>query len=402
MNPIFTHALPAITTIVSGVCFLSVGVLFGFSETSDSFFLIVSIQGALGSLFQITWHSVVPLLYSRKSIPFRSVIVSTTLINLLILGIAYLILAWTLENSLPSYFNTSASVYFLFFQLHIFFKQLYLTEGKLKQFYLLDSVGYTASIITLLLLSIADPRLHTLSNIFNALLFCWIGTCAIDCYLHRELIKPVHSKSLSLMSLRKGVAPRIAGLLYSSKDFIIPIVMNQYSPSGTVTLYAYISRVLLALYQTVSLHIVNIWISTPGSLDRTCTMKKVGRTANRAMLAFGSATTFVAFCLTVFLVLIQRDAVKVLFTLQSMSICVALFILFAVQTFEQPYSRIAYLKQSFRTQIMADTCNFLFFLLTVGVALSTGSVLCVLFGATLSQVLSLLIYRRAVIRLLEQ
>ena len=401
MNSIFTHALPAITTLLSGVCFLSVGVLFGFSETSDSFFLIVSIQGALGSLFQITWHSVVPLLYSRKAILVRSVIVSTTLANLLILGVAYIIAAWALEKDFSSYFNASASAYFLFFQLHIFFKQLCLTEGKLKQFYILDGVGYTASIFTLLLLSVADPRLHTLSNIFNALLFCWAGTCAIDCYLHRGLLKPVYSKRLSLISLRKGVTPRIAGLLYSSKDFIIPLVISQYSTSGTVTLYAYISRILLALYQTVSLHIVNIWISTPGILDSTCTMKKVKRTANRAILAFGSATTLVAFFLMVFFFLIQQDAVKALFTFQSMVICVALFILFAVQTFEQPYSRIAYLKRSFRTQIMADACNFLFFILTVGIALSTGSILAVLIGATLSQVLSFLIYRHAVMRLLE-
>jgi hypothetical protein len=398
---IFSHALPAVSTFISGIFFISIGLIFGFSNTTDSFFLILSIQGIIGIVFQICWYSLIPLLYSRKPFFFRSVIVSTAIANMLMLGVLYIFLGWSLEEKFPSYFNLFASTYFLIFQLHIFFKQLLLSEGRLKPFYLLDIVGYTASLIALLLLSTADSRLHTLSNIFMALTLAWGGVCVVECYLQRKLLKPVYSKKLSLVSLLRAIVPRIAGLLYNTRDFIIPLLLHLYTPTGTVTLYAYINRFLLALYQTVSLHIVNIWISSLTGLSGHCTLKNVRKTAVHATLAFVCSTTLAVLVLGIFSLISQADKINGAITSQSVFIFFAVFTLFTVQTFEQAYSRLVYLKQYFDTQVKADICNSLIFLLAAAFSFSIQAILPMLIGAVFSQALSFLIYRHKVMRVFE-
>lgn len=398
---VFKHTLPLITTFLSGVCFLLVGFLFGFSSVSDSFFLIVAIQGALGTIFQIFWHSVMPVLYTRRSLIFRSAIVSTTVVNILIFGVVYVFVSMVAEKYFSSYFNLSASGYFVFFQVHVFFKQMYLTEGRLVRFYLLDGVGYFLSIFGIIVLSMLDIKFQILSNIFNMLFFAWAGTCAIDFYFHRNIIKPIYSKRLTLTSLRKGVAPRLAGLLYSSKDFIAPILLNQYLPSGAVTIYAYANRILLSLYQVISIHMVNTWVSTCDNLDSICTMASVRRIANRALVIFSGAAVLAILGVMAIFFLIRRNDIDVLLTPQSWLIFVVAFMLFAIQTFEQPYARISYLRQSFNTQIVADLSNFSFFFLAAGSAFLTNSATPVLLGIALSQMLSFCIYRYSVARLFE-
>ncbi|HJV25099.1 MAG TPA: hypothetical protein VJ673_05395 [Aromatoleum sp.] len=389
------HVLPLFNIAASGLCFLSIGYLFGLSELSDTFFLILAIQSVLGALFQSIWHAAIPIVYDKSRGPEKSIIITTVLVNLMVGGGAYFGISFVLEGRYPAYLNGMGAIYFAIFQIHLFFKQLYLVDERLGSYYLIDALGYFLSLGFFVALAASDLVQPSLDALFGAMAFGWMVVLGADLFLNSMYLNFAYSKSYSLSLLRKGVAPRIASLLYSGKDVIVPICLRQYGADGFVTLYAYVARVALSLYQVIPLHIVNKWVSGIQGREALLSEPGLSRVAKKAAVAYLLACAAASLVVLAGLPLLKNKRLEMLWSPIALAMMVSVVIWLAIQSFEQPYARAKYLLQLYRVQIRADVLNFGVFCVGVVICVGMGSVVPTLAGLTLSQCVSLWVYRKA-------
>lgn len=394
------YIYPFVNISASAACFLSIGVLFGFGHASDSLFLILAIQNVFGALSQAAWHAAIPLLFRKRLFNARRVIASTVLINLTSVNALYVLASLPLEQLFPAYFNRYGAGYFFFFQTHLFFKNFYLASGKLRLFYLVDVIGYFLSLIYFVVLSFFGYARGNLVDLLFLGMCCSWGIVALaDYLLHRDCVAFVYGKWFSVYCARRGLRARFASLLFSAKDFMVPVALKLLGGEGLVTTYSYVNKIAISLYQVVPIHVVNQWFSTGRSRNQAFSLSAIRNLANRSLVLYFFVVTlaFVTlFVLSKAFVVAKGLAVSKIYVF---SIVVVVSVWFGVQSYEQAYARAVYFLGAYNVQATADFFNSVIFFCVFGIGMLTNSAIFALVGTVLSQLISLWIYKNAFVKM---
>lgn len=385
--------LVVINIFASSAFFISIGFFFRINDLSDSIFLILTIQGAVGIIVQISWHVVLPMIYRKANGYYTSIIISTAIVNLLILNTIYIILASILSREYPSSFNIYAAIYAFFFQGHIFFKNLSLALSKISIHYNFDTIGYFLSLILYFSIFWICNK-NNINLFFIALIFSWGIIFLLELYYYKNYLTLKYSKLVTKKSLVSGYKVRFSSLLFSAKDYIIPLIIKEYGPVGSITIYSYANKFALSIFQTFPLNIVNYFYT-----HHNKTKVKIDivfkNTAKRALMSYIFASFLFILLLTPFYYYFENDFhFKYYFYLIVIS---SVFIVYGIQSYEQIFARMTYYNMNYDIQFKADLNNSFVFFIGCLLAFYYKNPIYSLFGSAFAQFISLKIYKKGIL-----
>lgn len=383
----------AINIFASSLFFLSIGFFFGFSELADEIFFILAIQSAVGIILQITWHVAIPMIYSKRNIRYKSIIISTALMNLMVLSVVYIGVTFFLSQEYSGFFNTYAAVFALFFQGHLFFKNLSLVVFSIKSHYIFDTLGYFLSFLFICTIFSMGEKNNINLNIFFIILICsWATIFICELYFYRNFLIFRYSNLVTRLSFMKGYKVRFSSLLFSAKDYVIPYILKEYAPVGSITIYSYSNKAALSIFQSLPLNIVNYFYSQENRISKKIDILFV-YTARRALLSYIAASFFAILLLVSYYFFQNKYVLQSYFYLTIIAI---VFLIYGIQAYEQMFARAAYYCKLYNVQFKADLINsFVFFagcLLTFYYKSAVYSFL----AALVAQSASLIIYKKGI------
>ncbi|EOV9961724.1 O23 family O-antigen flippase [Citrobacter sedlakii] len=292
-----------------------------------------------------------------------------------------------LSVDIPNIF-LSGCVFSLLFQLHQYFKNVFIYLGRLKAFYIFDALGYAICIISMLIFRGWLLELPV-SVFFMLLAFCWFFTVIGEIIYLKLYI----SYKLSLKPIFICLIPtwktRLASSGFIIKDLLTAYILNILAPVGGLTVYSYANKLSTAIFQLFSQYKVNAWVS----LVRDKGLKKV-KLSDIKKVSFLSSIDFCVFqflaCLGV-VIFISLIGVKVDVQWGLLSV-ISSGALYLIQSIEQPYARFVYMSRRFTEIAIADGINFASYLIFFIYGYACSNVYAILSGIVTAQLFSFYCY----------
>ncbi|ENH6236732.1 TPA: O23 family O-antigen flippase [Salmonella enterica] len=377
--------LPSTTLGASTIFFFSIGFLYGIDKNSDFILLTITILSTIGTILQFSWYGLLPRLTSSKSEKFTSYIISN--------GSLYCFII----NLIPFFFIAldgvhnvflSGCLYSLIYQLHQFYKNVFVYIGRLKAFYIFDAGGYGFSILLMAIFHY-NVILLSASEFFLLLAFSWFFILLAEIiflknyFIFRFSVKPIYTCIIPTWKTR------IANSGFIIKDVLTSYMLNALVPGGGLTIYSYANKIATAIFQLFSQYRVNFWVGG---------VKKIGlknvRSTDIKKISFLSSADYCLFlCLSfavMYLVLlfakIKIDLNWALLSFMSSGT------LYLIQSIEQPFARFIYMSRDFSNIAFTDGMNFITYILFFIYGYLNGNIYIIMFGIVAAQLLSLYLY----------
>ncbi|MBJ8682272.1 O23 family O-antigen flippase [Citrobacter freundii] len=376
--------LPCLTLGTSTIFFFAIGFFFGINKKSDFILFTITILTTVGTILQISWYGLLPRLTSSSSNKFSAYIISNGFIYCVFVNFLPFFILFV---DIPNIF-LSGCVFSLLFQLHQYFKNVFIYLGRLKAFYIFDALGYAVCIISMLIFRgwLLDLPV---SVFFMLLAFCWFITVISEIIY----LTPYISYKLSLKPILICIVPtwktRIANSGFIIKDLLTAYILNILAPVGGLTVYSYANKISTAIFQLFSQYKVNAWVS----LVRDRGLKQV-KLSDIKKVSFLSSIDFCFFqflaCLGV-VIFILLIGIKINIQWGLLSV-ISSGTLYLIQSIEQPYARFVYMSRRFTEIAIADGINFVSYLIFFIYGYAYSNVYAILSGIVIAQLFSFYCY----------
>ncbi|EJJ4860430.1 O23 family O-antigen flippase, partial [Salmonella enterica subsp. arizonae] len=387
--------LPSITLGASTIFFFSIGFLYGIDEKSDFILLTITILSTIGTILQVSWYGLLPRLTSSKSEKFTTYIISNGFIYCFIINlIPFFFIA------IDSFHNIflSGCLYSLIYQLHQFYKNVFVYIGRLKAFYIFDACGYSFSILLMVMFHCKVVHFSA-SEFFLLLAFSWFWILLAEVIFLRKYLNFSFSVKPIYVCIMPTWKTRIANSGFIIKDLLTSYMLNTLVPSGGLTIYSYANKISTAIFQLFSQYKINCWI---GEIKKVG-LKKV-RIENIKKVSLLSAADYCLFlCMTfaivfsiIFIAKIKIDMNWALLSFISSGT------LYLIQSVEQPFARFVYMSRAFSNITFTDGMNFISYMLFFIFGYIDANIYIIMLGIIVAQLFSLYLYSIYCNRLLSR
>ncbi|EPV3841444.1 O23 family O-antigen flippase [Morganella morganii] len=385
IEKIKTIFYPCLSLGASSIFFISIGSIYGLSKTSDLIFLTLTVVTTIGTILQISWYGFLPKLASTKSKNNLTYIISNSIFYCAILNSIPILISYLFKDTT---YLIGGFIYSLFFQMHQLMRNIFIYLGKVKYFYFFDFLGYSLNMITLVLLN------YFLSSPSNSLIFLslslgWLLANIIELYLLRIYLKFFISLKPLFIFVAPTVISRLASCGFILKDLLMAFALNTFTPIGGLTIYTYLNKLAISIFQVFSIYKVNIWISKFKTINKNdLTIDDIKK------ISFSSSIDYIIFLfITLIFFYILASAFKINYSLLWAAYCILTSgLLYLIQSIEQPFARYVYINKLFSSVAKADFFNFTIYILVYFIGYLDSNIYLILFGLIISQIASLYIY----------
>ncbi|WP_020159409.1 lipid II flippase MurJ [Methylobacter marinus] len=261
------NLLSLINITISFVFIIFLGRKFGAGDSTDIYFLSITIVGYLGILAQCVWGAMSPY-YTRLKVEdsqLAAKLYSVLLNNVILISLAEILLYFLVTNNFRVISPEKKEfldvfIYYLVLQSIILFNKALLNlEKHFAVFYLVDIFITTINLIILLFFSKGDIVIIAYSTIIAAILAVIWQLYLVFFRLNYRYRLSISQKEMPSI-YRNSIKMNIGLLLYGFKDIILVTVFTSFG-SGVYSLFNYANKFSVALFQITNAPIVNIYVA---------------------------------------------------------------------------------------------------------------------------------------------
>ncbi|ECD9351991.1 TPA: O23 family O-antigen flippase [Salmonella enterica subsp. houtenae] len=377
--------LPSMTLGASTIFFFSIGFLYGIDKNSDFILLTITILSTIGTILQFSWYGLLPRLTSSKSEKFTSYIISNGSLYCFIINLIPFFLI-----AVDGFHNVflSGCLYSLIYQLHQFYKNVFVYIGRLKAFYIFDAGGYSFSILLMAVFYYKVVQLSP-SEFFLLLAFSWFFILLAEViflrnyFIFRFSVKPIYTCIIPTWKTR------VANSGFIIKDMLTSYMLNALVPGGGLTIYSYANKMATAIFQLFSQYKVNFWVGEVKKIG----LKKV-RSTDIKKISFLSSVDYCLFlCLLFSIIYLVIFFAKIKIDLNwALLSFISSGTLYLIQSIEQPFARFIYMSRDFSSIAFTDGMNFITYILFFIYGYLDGNIYIIMLGIVAAQLFSLYLY----------
>lgn len=343
---------------------------FGASEETDIYFLALVVISYSGIFIRSIWSAVkqyhIELKLEDKTVSdqiYNTLLINIIIFSLLVIGLYFFITSNFNVISLEKKNFLNVFIFYLLFQSLLNFNKTILNlEQYYFSSYLVDFIINASNLLIVIFFLQENILILAYSILIASSIALLVQFYLIYYRLNVEFEFALSKNEVVYKIYRNSFKMNIGGLLYSSKDILIAIVLTNYG-SGIYSLYSYANKFVGVILQVVNAPIVNIFttnishtMAKKDYVNINPNVKKVLYTMI-SLYTLASVITFFVLPLILHLFFAGKFSYQEIDTIQYIFLYMTAY--FLIVTVEGPYLTILNLSKMFNFVLFV---NFVFFL----------------------------------------